>query len=256
MDAWPAFSGRDTVIVSEPYAYHHRLTPGDTLILPATSGPRAFTVLDVFYDYGSDRGRVVMHRDTYDRYWNDPVFESMAVYLAPDTDSASFTAHIEREALAGTGLVARSNERIKRLSLAIFDRTFTVTEVLRLLTIVVAAIGILSALVAIQLDRTREFAVLRAGGLTRGELTRIMALEGGLMGAASAVLAMPLGVLMAAVLVHVINKRSFGWSMQFTLPWEQLAITLVLGLVAGAAAALYPAWRMNRQRLVHQLRYE
>jgi len=255
-EAWPTFSRRDAVIVSEPYAYHRRLDPGDTLELPTAKGQRAFTVLDVFYDYGSDRGRVVMHRNAYDRYWRDPVFESMAVYLAPDADSTSFINHIDGTVLRNTGLVARSNERIKRLSLTIFDRTFTVTEVLRLLTIVVAAIGILSALVAIQLDRTREFAVLRASGLTRGEMARIMTLEGGLMGAASAVLALPLGVLMAVVLVHVINKRSFGWSMQFSLPWEQLAITIVLGLLAGAAAALYPAWRMNRRVLTGALRYE
>ena len=224
--------------------------------LPTAKGGRRFTVLDVFYDYGSDRGRVVMHRDTYDRYWNDPVIGSVAVYLKAGVDSGSFLNHIEQNELRGTGLRARSNDRIKQLSLEIFDRTFTVTEVLRLLTIIIAAVGVFSALVAIQLDRGREFAVLRASGLTRGELSRVMMIEGGLMGTASAILAIPLGILMAAVLVFVINRRSFGWSMQFTLPWEQLAITLALGLAAGAVAALYPAWRMNRELLIRNLRYE
>lgn len=255
-EVWPAFSDRDAVIVSEPYAYHHRLQPGDAVELPTERGRRDFAVIDVFRDYGSDRGTVAMHRDTYDRYWNDPKFESMAVYLEPGVNSVPFLQRIEQDELRGTGLRARSNERIKELSLAVFDRTFTVTEVLRLLTIIVAVIGILSALVAIQIDRAREFAVLRASGLTRAELTRVMMLEGGIMGTASAVLAIPLGILMAAVLVFVINKRSFGWSMQFTLPWEQLVITLALGLLAGAAAALYPAWRMNRRLLIHNLRYE
>lgn len=255
-EAWPQFAGEDAVIVSEPYAYHHRLERGDRLELPTARGRREFTVIDVFYDYGSDRGRVVMHRDTYDRYWDDPVIESLAVYLEPGVDSAPFIEDIQDGVLRDTGLHARANERIKQASLAVFDRTFTVTEVLRLLTIVVAVIGILSALVAIQLDRTREFAVLRAAGLTRGELSRVMTIEGGIMGAASAVLAIPLGIAMAAVLVFIINKRSFGWSMQFTLPWEQLAVTLLLGLAAGAAAALYPAWRVNRRMLIGSLRHE
>lgn len=255
-EAWPAFSRRDAVIVSQPYAYHHRLERGDTIELPTARGRRGFTVADLFYDYGSDRGRVVMHRDTYDRYWNDPVFESLAVYLKPGVDSASFLESIERRELRGSGLRAQSNERIKRRSLEVFDRTFTVTEVLRLLTIIVAVIGILSALVAIQLDRAKEFAVLRAGGLTRGELSRVMMIEGGLMGTASAVLAIPLGILMAAVLVFIINKRSFGWSMQFTLSGEQVLIVLALGLTAGVAASVYPAWRMNRQPLAAGLRYE
>ncbi|MDZ7842018.1 MAG: FtsX-like permease family protein [Gammaproteobacteria bacterium] len=255
-EVWPAFSGRDTVIVSESYAYHHRLEPGDTIELPTERGRHGFTVADVFYDYGSDRGRVAIHRDIHDRHWDDPEFESLAVYLEPDTDGTAVLEAIERDELRGTGLRARSNERIRALSLAVFDRTFTVTEVLRLLTIVVAGIGILSALVAIQMDRAREFAVLRASGLTRGGLSRLMMLEGGIMGTASAVMAIPLGVLMAAVLVYIINKRSFGWSMQFTLPWEQLLATLVLGLLAGAAAALYPACRMNRRPLIGDLRHE
>lgn len=255
-EVWPVFSGRDAVIVSESYAYHHRLEPGDTIELPTERGRHGFAVADVFYDYGSDRGRVAMHRDIHDRHWDDPEFESLAVYLEPDADGGAVLADIERGELRGTGLHARSNERIKALSLAVFDRTFTVTEVLRLLTIVVAGIGILSALVAIQMDRAREFAVLRASGLTRGGLSRLMMLEGGIMGTASAVMAMPLGVLMAAVLVFIINKRSFGWSMQFTLPWEQFLATLVLGLLAGALAALYPAWRMNRRPLISDLRHE
>jgi putative ABC transport system permease protein len=158
--------------------------------------------------------------------------------------------------LRNTGLLARSNRTIKDRSLEIFDRTFTVTEVLRVLTIVVACVGILSALVAIQLDRTREFAVLRAGGLTRGELSRLMMIEGGVMGTASAILSVPLGIALAAVLVFVINKRSFGWSMQFVLPWEQVLVALVLGLAAGTIAAIYPAWRMSRQPITSSLRYE
>ena len=253
---WPEFSTGDAVIVSESYAYHRRLHAGDKLTLPTAKGPHSFTVGDLFYDYASDRGRVVMHRRTYDRYWNDPVFESMAVYLRPGVDSGAFVDGIEKGVLNGSGLVARPNGRIKTASLQIFDRTFTVTEVLRLLTLVVAATGILSALVAIQLDRTREFAVLRACGLTRSELVRVMMMEGGMMGAASAVMSIPLGVVLAAVLIFVINKRSFGWSMQFSPSWEQAAIALVLGVAAGMAAALYPAWRMNRQLLISGLRYE
>ncbi|MGA8261825.1 MAG: ABC transporter permease, partial [Arenicellales bacterium] len=253
---WPEFSTRDAVIVSESYAYHRGLHAGGSVTLPTAKGPHSFTIAGVFYDYASDRGRVVMHRRTYDRYWNDPVFESMAVYLRPGVDSGVFLDRIEQGVLGGSGLVARPNGRIKTASLQVFDRTFTVTEVLRLLTMIVAAIGILSALVAIQLDRTRELAVLRACGLTRSELVRLMMMEGGMMGAASAVMSIPLGMVLAAVLIFVINKRSFGWSMQFSPSFEQAAIALILGVAAGMLAALYPAWRMNRQLLISSLRYE
>lgn len=255
-DVWPAFLSGNAVIVSESYAYHRRLHAGDTLTLPTADGPRRFDIAGLFYDYSSDRGRVIMHRRTYERYWHDPVFESMAVYLKPSVDGAAFLDRIDKAMLSGTGLVARSNAKIKAASLRVFDRTFTVTEVLRLLTMVVAAIGILSALIAIQLDRTREFAVLRACGLTRGEMFRVMTIEGGLMGVVSAVMSIPLGAVLAAVLIFIINKRSFGWSMQFSPSWEQAAAALGLGLAAGIAAAIYPAWRMNRRPLISGLRYE
>lgn len=253
---WADFSARDAVLVSESYAYHRRLQAGDSLALPTPRGTRSFAVAGVFYDYGSDRGTVTMHRKTFDRHWNAPAFESMAVYLAPDADGEALLRRIETAILPGTGLTARSNRKIKQLSLEIFDRTFTVTEVLRLLSIIVAGVGILSALVAIQLDRTRELAVLRAGGLTRSELSRMLMLEGGVMGTASALMSIPLGVVLAGVLVWVINKRSFGWSMQFTVTWEQILPVLALGLVAGVLAALFPAWRMNRQPVTRGLRYE
>jgi len=253
---WPVFADHGGVLISESYAYHQRLAPGDALALPTSRGEQTFDIVAVYYDYGSDRGTVVMHRKTYGRHWNDPVIDSMAAYLAPGVDSGAFLDALVSGPLRGSGLVARSNERIKTISLEVFDRTFTVTEVLRLLTLVIAAVGILGALVAIQMERVREIAVLRACGMTRGELSRVMMLEGGLMGVVSALLAMPLGILMAAVLVHVINQRSFGWSMQFTVPGEPLVAALVLGLGAGVAAALYPAWRMNRRALAAALRYE
>ena len=255
-DVWPEFSRGDAVIVSQSYAYHRQLHAGGTITLPTAEGPHAFTIAALFYDYSSDRGRVVMHRNTYDRYWKDPIFDSMAVYLRPGVDAGAFLDRIETQDLAGTGLVARSNAAIKTASLKIFDQTFTVTEVLRLLTMVVAVIGILSALVAIQLDRTREFAVLRVCGMTRGELFRLMMIEGGVMGTASAIMSIPLGEVLAAVLIFVIDRRSFGWSMQFSPSFEQAGIALGLGLVAGVAAAVYPAWRMNRGLLVSNLRYE
>lgn len=255
-DAWSEFSAQDAIIVSESYAFHRGLEPGDRITLPSERGPRSFKVVDMFYDYASDRGTVVIHRNTYDRYWNDKVLDSMAVYLEPGTGNEPFLERIQNHELRDSGLFARSNRKIKDTSLEIFDRTFTVTEVLRWLTIIVACIGILSALFAIQLDRVREFAVLRAAGLTRGELCAVMMIEGGLMGTVSAVLSIPLGIALAAVLIFVINKRSFGWSMQFSLPWEQVIIALALGLAAGVLAAVYPAWRMNRQPFAPDLRYE
>ena len=145
--------------------------------------------------------------------------------------------------LPGTHLHARANRELRNLSMKIFDRTFSITEVLRILTIIIAVIGIFGALMAIQLERNREFAILRANGLTPRDLNKLILTESGLMGISAGIIAIPLGVVLAAVLIFVINRRSFGWSMEFLLEPGYLVSAVILGLFAGLLAGLYPAWR-------------
>ena len=125
-----------------------------------------------------------------------------------------------------------------------------------MLTFVIAFIGILGALLAIQLERDREFAVLRAYGMTPWELRRLVLSETGLMGTAAGLIAMPLGITLAAVLIYVINRRSFGWSMDFVLLPEYLASAVGLGLLAGLLAGVFPAWRMAAVAPARVLHYE
>lgn len=253
---WPTFSSGDAVIVSEPFAYHHRLEAGGTFTLPTANGARSFTVAGIFQDYGTDRGVVLMHRTTYDRHWDDPVISSFALYLQDGVEAEAFTDRLNREALIGQTLRVRSNRTIRDRSLEIFDRTFTITGVLRLLAMCIAAVGILSALTAIQLERATEFAVLRALGLSPPQLWGLVAAESGLMGLVAGILACPLGLVMAWVLIHVINLRSFGWSMELVFSPEPWITALALSVVAALAAGMYPAYRMASRVPASNLRYE
>ena len=138
--------------------------------------------------------------------------------------------------------------------MAVFDRTFRITEVLRYLSLMVAVIGVFSALMAVQLDRRKEYAVLRALGLTRGQIARLIALESALLGLLAALLAIPTGLAMAWVLTDAIQLRAFGWSMPFEIPARPLLATLALGVAAALLASLYPAWRAGWQDPAPQLR--
>ena len=143
-------------------------------------------------------------------------------------------------------LVVRSNRSLREASLAIFDQTFVVTNVLRLLAVLVAFVGVLSALMALQLERKRELAMLRAQGMTRREVAQMVFAQTGLMGLWAGALALPLGLALAAVLVYVVNVRSFGWTLAFTVdPWI-LVQAVVLAVVAALLAGAYPAWAMGR----------
>jgi putative ABC transport system permease protein len=150
----------------------------------------------------------------------------------------------------------RANREILEQSLEIFDRTFTITRVLRLLVIAVAFVGILSAMMALQLERAKEHAILRATGLTPRQLLGQVSLQTLLMGLMAALLAMPLGWLMAEILVHVINLRAFGWSMPSQLSPAILLEATGFALVAALLAGLYPSLRMARTRPALALREE
>jgi putative ABC transport system permease protein len=150
-----------------------------------------------------------------------------------------------RAAVSGLqDVVIRSNRALRETSLTVFDRAFTITTVLRILAIVVAFIGVLSALMALELERRREMGVLRATGMTPPQLGGYVTLQTGLMGAIAGVLSLPLGYALAYVLVFVINKRSFGWTLQLTVSGEVLVQALLLAVGAALLAGLYPAWSM------------
>jgi putative ABC transport system permease protein len=253
---WSAFEAEGAVIISEPLAYRYRLGVGDRLVLDTDRGPQAFPIAGVFLDYGSEHGRILLHRHTYDAHWNDRVVNSSAIYVDPGVDPNVVRQRLEPKVGRLQTLVLRSNRHIQEHTLAVFDRTFTITRVLRLLAIVVAFVGVLSALMALQLERAREFAILRAIGMTPAEIVRLVSLETGFMGLAAGLLAIPVGLLLAAVLIFVINRRAFGWTLPYQVdPWI-LVQAVVLALVAALLAGLYPSWRMARSRPADALRTE
>jgi putative ABC transport system permease protein len=254
---WEGFAAGELVLASEPYAWRHAVGVGDEVTLHAAQGPRRFRIGGVFRDYGTDRGMLVMDRTAYAQAWNDPAVSTVGVFLAdPAGLDAALGAAQARLADLGQGLLVRANRAIREESLAIFDRTFAITGVLRLLAIGVAFIGILSALMALQLERGRDHAVLRALGLTPGQLVRLGLIETGAMGLLAGLLALPLGWVLAELLIHVVNRRSFGWSMDSLLPPGVLLQAVALAVAAALLAGLYPALRMARARPAAALRDE
>jgi len=253
---WPRFRERATVFVSEPYAYRHDLAVGDTVRLRTDRGRRGFPVEGIYYDYGSDRGVVMMSRSTYERFYDDRGISGLAFYAAEDTSVDALIADMRAASSGLQDVIIRSNRALRETSMQVFDRTFTITTVLRILAIVVAFIGVLSALMALALERRREMGVLRATGMTPPQLGGFVTLQTGLMGAIAGVLSLPLGYALAYVLVFVINKRSFGWTLQLSVSTEILLQALALAVGAALLAGLYPAWSMARARPATALRDE
>lgn len=251
---WPAFLASEGVLVSEPLAWHQRLGIGENIHIRTDSGSRDFRVLGIYYDYGSQAGEVLMHRPLYERHFTDRGVSGAGLYLAANADPRQ-TIESVRQATAGIqDLNVVSNRELRETSLAIFDRTFTITGVLRLLVTVVAFIGILSAFMALQLERTRELGVLRATGFTPAQVAGMVTTQTGFMGLAAGLLAIPTGLALAALLIEVINRRAFGWSMTTVIPADALLEAVLLATAAAMLAGIYPGWRMAHASPAEALR--
>jgi predicted secreted hydrolase/ABC-type lipoprotein release transport system permease subunit len=234
----PTFDSTPSALVSEPFAFRYGTARGDTLLLDTPSGPVRLPVLGVYHDYASDRGTVMLHRRHYESLFNDSRLSGLALFVDDPDDLGSVMDAVRARAAGRQELVIRSNRELRAWSLEIFDRTFTVTRVLQLLAVIVAFIGILSALMALQLERAREYAVLRATGMTGGQLGRFVAWQCGFMGLLAGVLAIPLGLVLSLALIFVINLRSFGWTLQL----EADPVLLAQGLAVAVGAALLAGW--------------
>jgi len=248
---WQAFDA-GAVLVSEPLAYHLGLSPGASLELPTPQGPLAVQVAAIFRDYASEHGRIFIDEAVYRKLWPDQQVDTLALF-ARDGDVVAMQREVS-ELAAQHAIVITPAGAVLQESMAVFDRTFRITEVLRAVSLIVAFIGVLSALMALQLERGKEYAVLRALGLTRGQIAGLISGESLLMGLLAAGVAIPTGVLMAWVLIESVQRRAFGWTMPFSVDGVLLLQTLLVGLLAAGLAAIYPAWRSAHRDPAPQLR--
>jgi putative ABC transport system permease protein len=243
------------ILLSEPLANRLGITaPAGTLDLLTPAGWQSFSVAGIYADYGSTRGTVRMSLDVYRRIWNDDRVNGVVLFLPPEADSDAVTADLRSQLKDFPTVHINPSSVLRREALVVFDRTFAITAAMQLITTLVAFIGVLSSLLALQLEKAREMGVLRALGLSADEMRRLTFWETGLLGASAGVLALPTGYILAWILIFVINQRSFGWTLQMhadVLPFVQ-AFALAVG--AALLAALYPAWRLGRMQVAAALR--
>ncbi len=246
--------GRDNVIVSEPFANKHHVRAGDTLALALGGKQARLHVLDVYYDYSNERGYIIMDRSTLLKYLPDPAVSNLAVYLRPGTGLDAGRRAVE-SAAEGRKVLVLTNRSLREEAIAIFDRTFSITYALEAVAVFVAIMGVAGALLALVIDRRREFGLLRFLGGSGAQLRRIILFEAGLLGLLANVAGLILGVLLSLLLIFVINKQSFGWTIQFHWPVAVLLGAVSLVYVATVMSAIYPArvaTKLNPIEVIHE----
>jgi putative ABC transport system permease protein len=245
---------RNGVVVSESFALKFEKSVGDTITIAGKSPPLPIT--GIYRDYSNDRGVVVMDRGLYVRTFDDRNLNTIVVFLKRGTDRTRARLELERTFGPKYGAFVVTNSEIKSEVMKIFDQTFMITYALLGVAIIVAVLGIVNTLSALILERTRELALLRVGGLSLGELRTMIVLESTLLGAASTVAGLVMGYALSWILIYVINKQSFGWTIDFHTPAALIAASLAITLLASALAGLVPARMARRIDIASALKSE
>lgn len=239
-EIWASLVSGGGVIVSEPFSRKHDVHAGQSIALPLAGREVEFRVAGVYYDYSGEQGRIVGHREALLRYLPDPRPSNLAVYLQPGVDARSGRKAV-MEATREFRIFTATNRMLREQGIAVFDRTFAITYALEAAAVVVAVLGMAGGLLALVIDRRREIGVLRFIGASAGQIRRIVLAQAGLLGMLANLMGLALGIGLSLILIYVINKQSFGWTIQFHWPVGLLLAGLTGIHLAAVLAGLYPA---------------
>jgi ABC-type antimicrobial peptide transport system permease subunit len=244
------------VVISEPLAETFRLQEGGTITLPTPSGPQELNVAGVFYDYRTDGPSVWMDIALFRRFWRDTHLNAVRLYLKDPARIPQVQARLQERYGDRYRLLALSHRDLRNGILKIFDETFALTYALEGVAVVVAVFGIITTFLVLIRERERDLALLQAVGASRRQILGMVLVESGLAGCLSFGLGAACGSILSLLLIFVINKQAFGWTIHlyFTpaIYWQTLILVLTLSL----AAAAYPAWRAIKPHLAAILKEE
>lgn len=243
-DGWPRFLKGEGLFLTEPYARRANKTVGDSLSISTPQGPRSYPVLGVYFSYAPDRNSALLAEAGFDKVLGSGPFSGLGLYFQPGTDLAPIASRLK--GLFGETAEVRATREIRTMALTIFERTFTVTEVLRVLALAIAMMGILLSLLALGRERSAEVRVLRALGFSQKELFRLSLAQSCWLGLICGVLACPLGAVLAKVMISVLNRRAFGWTIDLYLQPGAILQAVGIAVVTAVLAGFIPARLWSR----------
>jgi putative ABC transport system permease protein len=245
---------QDRAIASEPFANKHHVREGDRLTVPMGERTVTLTIAGIYYEYSSSQGYLILDRGTLLKYLPGQPATNAAIYLAPGADRERVQRDVQLRT-AAYGVSVAPNQTLRHAAIEIFDRTFAITWALEAVAIVVAMLGAANSLLALVLDRRRELGLLRYLGASGAQVRGMILIEAAFLGLLALLLGLALGFALSLLLVFVVNKQSFGWTIQFHPPYGLLAAALLLVWCVTVLAGLYPARvaaRLNPMDVVHE----
>tara|TARA_Y100001960_G_scaffold289216_1_gene328897 strand:+ start:727 stop:3330 length:2604 start_codon:yes stop_codon:yes gene_type:complete len=248
-DIWNDFVQTDSILISEPLAFQKNIQINDTFDILTDTGLKSFTVRGIYYDYSSTSGIAMVSKQVYDNYWNNSKVTSLALYLNDSQNSELVFNKLLDKFDTDWDLQIISSKKLNNASMEIFDKTFEITFVLRSISLIVAFIGILGAISAIILSRAREFSILKSIGFTNNQLRTIIGNQTFIIGVISGLISIPLGIIITNLLIQIINKQSFGWSIPMQLLPSVFVEGIMVAILSSVLASIYPSIKISRNNI-------
>ena len=243
---WDGVRDGTQVLVSEQLGRRLRLRIGNEIRIVATSGVWVVRIGAVYADYGNPRGQLVVNVDQLARRYPEAERTRFGVRVAPADVPALMTTLDGRFAGATIADQATSKAEARR----VFSRTFAVTSALNAFTLGVAGIALFTSLLTLGQARLPQLAPLWAIGLTRRQIAGLELVKTIALALLTALLALPLGIVVAWCLIEVVNVKAFGWRLPLEVFPGQLAQLVIVAILAAFVATLLPAIRLARMKPV------
>jgi putative ABC transport system permease protein len=244
------------VVVSENFAKRFGVHRGDAITLSTSDEPRTFQVAGVRIDYTSDQGTITMERETYLAHWKDPRVDTYELHLAPGVSPEAVRTRINERLSDAHDLFVLTNREYRGEFTKRVDHIFDMLRVLELVTLLVAMLGMLTALLANVLDRVREIGMLRAIGMLRKQVRQLIVLESTFVGVVGAVTGIAVGTAIGYVILRRIITAQIGWYLPYQLPASGMVQFLLITLPISALAGFLPAREAARLSVRDALDYE
>lgn len=249
-------SGDLTTLVSENFARNFGKKTGDVLRIESPSGALKARIVGVVSDFSSPTGLIYLDRQKYRELWRDPLVDGFALYAEPGYDPELIRREIDRRFGHSLNLTSVSQAEIKKQVSEQVTNAFSYVIAIEAAALLVALLGLLNTYLISVMERTQELGVLRAIGMSRRHVRRLILQEAFLQGSLGAAIAVALGTAAAYLLVTRSLSHMLGWVLYFSIPWGSLALTVVVGVLVAMIAGLYPSIRAGRIEISQALEYE
>jgi putative ABC transport system permease protein len=250
------FAAGQAILVTESFSLRHHVNAGDHIKLNTPQGEKEFSISGVFYDYSSDWGMVLLEKKLFQSLWNDETLHSAGIYLEEGFSQEAFKKTIRERYSKPYRLFVVSHRELRNEVLKVFDQTFAITYALEFIAIIVAILGIINSLNSLIIERQRDIGIVRAVGALRRQVEKTTLIEAGMIGFFSHIFGLLCGFLLSILLIYVINKQSFGWTIQFSIPLRSLIESWLIVMFTSIGAGFIPARRAAKMNMVESLRME